>query len=66
MSKYEKEIADVVSGWLDDYDLESLFEHFDLSPVEVFEIVYNAGEIDEDLLSDFIWDGLPVEEDEDE
>lgn len=66
MSKYEKEIADVVIGWLDDYDLESLFEYFDLSPVEVFEIVYNAGEIDEGLLSDFIWDGLPVEEDEDE
>lgn len=66
MSKYEKEVGDVVAGWLEDYDLESLFEFFNISPVEAFEIAYHAGEIDEDLLSDFIWDGLPEEEDEDE
>ena len=50
----EERISKYVSLYLQHSDFEDLLEMFDLTPEEVFVHLYDAGKIDEELLSDII------------
>lgn len=43
-------IEDVISLALEDMYFEDILEMFDLSPSEVFVLLYQAGKIDEEVL----------------
>ena len=43
-------IEDVVSLALEELSFEDILEQFDISPVQAFLVLYNAGLIDEDIL----------------
>jgi hypothetical protein len=46
-------IEDVISLALEDMSFEDILQEFDITPVEVFVMLYNAGKIDEEILEGF-------------
>ena len=46
----KNKIEDFVSLFLETNSFEDLLERFDLTPADVFTLLYNAGHIDEEIL----------------
>jgi hypothetical protein len=51
-SEHEKDLEDIVETFLADgfWSFEELLEKFNITPTEAFITLYNAGDIDEDIL----------------
>ena len=48
------EMIDDIEEFLEKKTLEELFEHFDLTPVEVVQALFDNGFLDEELLKELI------------
>ena len=48
------EMIDALEEFLEKKTLEELFEHFDLTPVEVIQALFDNGFLDEELLKELI------------
>jgi hypothetical protein len=46
----KNELEDIISNLLEDNSFEDVLEKFDLTPTEVFVLLYNQGLIDEEVL----------------
>lgn len=45
-----KDLERVVNDQLEDFDLGEFFELFDITPLEIVELAYENGLLDEDIL----------------
>lgn len=45
-----KQLEVLLNDQLEQYTLEEFFEQFDLTPLDVVEVVYDAGQMDDEIL----------------
>lgn len=51
---FERNLEKVVEGYLEDYSFEEFLENFNVTPVDAFKALFEAGLIDEDVLEAFL------------
>lgn len=50
----KKQLERVVRDQLEEYTLEEFFEMFDLTPLEVIELIYDEGQLDDVILESMV------------
>lgn len=50
----KKQLERVVRDQLEEYTLEEFFEMFDLTPLEVVELIYDEGQLDDVILESMV------------